>query len=78
LWQRELEARGFSWEPSFYIVEKMNVAILNLRDYRGFGQSMPHAGGHRDQPVNWTRPMRCILAAEVEAERQKKAEEAQS
>lgn len=65
-----LEA-GYTEEPSDDTKYYMNMAIMAYRDWEIFEHAFPHAGGFRDQPINWSRPFRLMreVLREVEVER---------
>lgn len=72
--EREKQALGLASEPSPYIIRKMNDAILFHADYRDFDNALPYEGGLWDQPAGWTIPVRCIMRAEAQADRERREE----
>lgn len=59
-------------DPETAVIHYMNASILALRDFEDFGVPAV-VGGTWNQPIDWLRRMRCILAARKDAERDKEA-----
>jgi hypothetical protein len=72
--KREMDELGLDEAPSPYVMRKMNVAIQFFSDYRTFDNKFPYDGGMWDQPVEWLRPVRCIMRAQNDAEMEKRIE----
>lgn len=67
---------GLDDTPSSYINRKMALATYYYADYRRFDNKFPYEGGTWEQPADWLRPVRCVMRAYGDAEREKQIEKA--